>query len=892
VSLIRELFSRLFAPFRKAALDQELDKDLHEHLEMLVGEYRERGMNEQEARRAARIRFGGIEQIKEMHREQRGLQSLETLSQDVRYAVRQMRRTPGFALVAVLTTALAIGMNAGIFSVLNALAFHPVAVRGGERLVSVYPIFQGRKIRHTSGSIHMFSYAEYKAYRDENHVFSSLAGYVPFVDAAVSGELATDVSGSLATCNYFDVLNQHPVLGRGFVDGDCEIAGGTPVVVLSNDFWRGHFAADRDVLASTISLNHTVFRIVGVAPPGFVGTEIAPSAFWAPITMQVALMPGRAFLDNPDLSWIAVLGGPKPGITLDQVRADLNVITNRLDAQHPGTMKVMVREATLFNRPEERAFVLNVGVVLLIAVTMVLLIACANVANFLLARAAGRRRELAVRLALGASRGRLVRQLLTESVLLSLIGGALGMLISFATFGSLVRFVIEHLPAGLPPMALTLSPDARVLSYCFFVTLITGVVFGSAPALRSSRAEVSVDLKATGGGEALRARRGELLRNVFVSVQVAVCMILLLVAGLLLHGLYEAQTIEPGFERKGISAVTLHLEQQGYGKPQAEALHHRIKDALSALPGVDSMAETESIPLGNEHFGTLAHLPTNAQDQPVSYNRVSPNFFSMLGIPILRGRTFTRTEVQTDSHVVIVSEELARRLWPGADPVGKTLQLLGEGTLPKEVIGVVKDTQVDHLGESHPRFLYMPIDGRVGASKQFLVHSTLDEAAALQGMRRTIRILDPNLSFSVVPLEDNLDAFRALSRIVVAVAGLLGGLALILTTIGVFGLVAYSVSQRTREIGIRMALGADSQGVVRMIVRQALLPVVLGAVVGIASCAAVSRVFSSLLFGVSPFDSISFVGVPLFLLGVATIASYIPARRGTRVDPLLALRYE
>jgi predicted permease len=608
--------------------------------------------------------------------------------------------------------------------------------------------------------------------------------------------------------------------------------------------------------------------------------------------MQAALMPGNTFLDNPDVSWISVLGCPKPRMTLDQVRAELDVITSRLDAQRPGTMKVMVREATLFNRPEERAFILNVGVVLLIAVTVVLLIACANIANFLLARAAGRRRELAVRLMLGASRGRLVRQLLTESMLLSLIGGALGVLISFVTFGFLVRFVIEHLPPWLPQMVLSLSPDARVLSYSLGVTLVTGVVFGLAPAMRSSRAEVSVDLKATGDSEATRSRRGEPLRNLFVSVQVAVCMVLLLEAGLLLHGLYEAQTIEPGFERKGIAAVTFRLKQQGYSRPQAEALHHRIKEALLAFPDVDSMAETQSIPLGNEHFGTLAQLPGNSQDQPVSYNRVSPNFFSMLGIPILRGRTFTEAEVRTDSQVVVVSEELARRFWPGADPVGKTLQLLGEESLPKEVIAVVKDTQVDHLGESHPRFLYMPIDRKAGASNQFLVHSKLDEATALDEMRRTIRILDPNLSFSIVPLEDNVDAFRALSRIVVAVSGSLGGLALVLTTIGVYGLVAYSVSQRTREIGIRMALGADGQGMVGMIVRQALLPVMLGALVGIASCAAISRIFSSLLFGVSPLDPISFVVVPVFLLGVATIASCIPARKATRVDPVLALRYE
>jgi predicted permease len=889
MSRLREFLLRLLAVFRGSCLDRELDEELREHCEMLVEEYRHEGMSEMEARRAARIRLGGVEQIKEMHRDQRKLRFLEALGQDARYALRQIQRTPGFALLTVLTIALVIGMNAGIFSILNALAFQPIAVRSGERLLSVYPTFQGRG-RDVSGSINMFSYSEYKVYRDENHVFSGLAGYVPFISAAVGGEHSSDATGTLATCNYFDVLNQRPTLGRVFVDSDCAVAGGNAVVVLSNDFWRGQRGADSEIVGKTISLNHTNFTVIGVAAPSFAGTEVASSVFWAPITMQAALMPGSAFLNNADLSWISVLGNPKPAMTMDEVRADLDVITSRLDAEHPGTMKVWVREAALVNRPEERGVILTVGAVLLTAVSLVLLIGCANIANFLLARGASRRREIAVRLALGASRGRLVRQLLTESGLLALIGGVLGVIVSVITFEPLVRLVIAHLPPGLPPMALRLSLDVRVLAYSLAVTLVTAIVFGLAPALRSSREDLNTGLKATSGGELDHPRHAGAFGNVLVSGQVAVCMTLLIAAGLLLRGLYEAQRIDPGFDRKGLTAVTFQLEQQGYSKAQANALHQRMKEMLWSLPGVDGLAETRIVPLSNVHWGTLAQVPGTGAQQPISYNRVSPNFFAMMGIPIVRGRSFSVEDVMTGAQVVVVSEELARRFWPGTDPLGKSLSLLGE--LPQIVIGVAKDAQVDHLGESHPKFLYLPTDMKTEAASQFLIHSRLDDASTLREMREMISVLDPNLSFSAGRLEDNLDAFRSLSRIVVVVSGALGGLALLLTLIGVYGLVSYAVSRRIREIGIRMALGANGQDVLGMILRQALLPVALGAVVGIAGCAAVSRILSSFLFGVSPLDPVTFAVLPVILLGIAALAGYVPGRRAARVDPMVALRYE
>ncbi|MGB9336183.1 MAG: ABC transporter permease [Candidatus Acidiferrales bacterium] len=890
IAWLNEIGARVRGLFRRRERDVEFDAELRAHFEMLVDDYRARGIGEAEARRMAHVRLGGAQQIKEAHREQRGLPLLDTFWQDLRYGFRQLRGSPGFTIVAVLTIALGIGVNAGIFSVLDALALRPIVVGAGQTVVSFYPIFQGKRHRNVHGSGSMFSYPEYEAYRDQNHVFSGLAGYVPFVEATVGGERPAQINGTLASCNYFDVLNERPVLGRGFVEADCAAAGASAVVV-SNEYWQNELGADAEIVGKTISLNHTALTIVGVALAGFEGTEIAPSAFWAPITMQRELIPDLININDADLSWMAVLGSAKPGVSLEQVRAELAVITERSQVKYPGTMKIAVQKTMLFNRPEERGIILTVGAVVLCAVGLVLLIACANIANLLFARAAARRREIAVRLAMGASRGRLIRQLLTESILLALIGGTLGTFISFVSFDGLERIVIAHLPPGAPPFALHLSPDARVLGYSLLLTVLMGIAFGLAPALQSSREDVNTALKDEGGDAAGRSARTGKLRNVLVSGQVAVCMILLLAAGLLLRGLYKAQTIDPGFEMKGLEGVTFRLVQQGFSEAQAAALHRQMKERLAALPGVDAVAEARNIPLGDEHWQTGAEVPGGVNRQ-VSYNRVSPIFFAMMGIPIVRGRDFTEGDVQSNARVVIVTEAAAREFWPGEDPLGKSLMTFGEGNPLLEVVGVAKDAQVDHLGEAHPNFLYFPTDLKEESQDVFIVHSTLGDAATLDEIQSALQALDRQLSFGVARVEDNVSNFRAFSRIVVAGSGTLAGLALLLAAIGVYGLVSYAVSRRIREIGIRMALGADGRDVMKLILGQALRPVVIGALIGVVCCAGVSRIFSSLLFGVSPLDPISFVMVPVFLICVAGLACYVPVRRAMRVDPMVALRYK
>jgi putative ABC transport system permease protein len=577
-------------------------------------------------------------------------------------------------------------------------------------------------------------------------------------------------------------------------------------------------------------------------------------------------------------------------MSMDQVRADLGVIAGRIDQlSPPRKTSIQIETATLLSRPEERTVIGTIGTVLLAAVGMVLLIACANVANLLLARAAGRRKEIAIRLSVGAGRARLIRQLLTESLLISLLGGALGSLIAVWSFGGILRFVIAHLPHEFPLLSVNVGPDLRVLGFSMTLTLLTGIVFGLAPALQASRPDLNNALKDSGAG-GMQARSGGFLRHTLVAAQVAVCMVLLIAAGLLLRGLYVAQTIDPGFRTQGVAAVAFDLQGLGYDDQRAALFQQNLLQRLTGLPGVDSVALAGEIPLSNNHRGTSFSLPGQPGDHGVEYNEVSPEYFPLLGIPIVGGRNFTENESRTGAPVVILTEATARRLWPNQDPVGRIIRWDGERDT--DVIGIAKDAQVAHLAESDEIYAYKPAGPKEQMHLKVLVHSADGFASVAQGIRVAIHSLDPDLVADVVRLEDNLEFWRIPSRIVAILAGSLGALGMLLACIGVYGVVSYAVSRRVREIGIRMTLGADAREVKSLILRQAMRPVVIGALIGIAGCAAVSQILNSMLFGVSPHDPVAFVVVPIVLLSVALMASYIPARRATQVDPMVALRYE
>lgn len=812
---------------------------------------------------------------------------MQILWQDIRYGLRMLGRNPGFTAVAVLAIALGVGVNAGIFSVLNGAALRMLPVPSAGQIVSIDQIFQGKIKRSVHGEPTLFSYSEYQEYRANNHVFSGLIAYDPFLNATLAGGRARQLYGQLTSCNYFDALNEHPPLGRGFVETDCAVSSAGTVVVLSDQLWQGAFGADPTLIGKRVVLNRTAFTVIGIAPPGFGGTEPIPSSFWVPITMQPVLEPDTDLLSDANVSWLALLARVKPGVSIGKVRADLSVIANGIDERHAGRKtSLAIRTATFFGRPEEHNFVLGAAAVILVGFGLVLLIACANVANLMLARATARQREMAIRRSVGAGRWRLIRQLLTESLMLALMGGAAGSILAFWSFDALSNFVISHLPHGTPELALNLTPDLRVLGFALLLTVITGVVSGLAPALHASRADVNTALKE---GDSQFGMRGSWLRHSLVGVQVAVCMILLIAAGLLLRGLYFAQTVDPGFTMSSITVASMDLRTQGYKEGPAAAIERRLKERVAALPGVDSVVEARQTPLNDNHWMTNFSIPGKPEEYDIEDNAVSHGYFSMIGIPIVRGRDFTEQEVRTGANVAIVTETTARKFWPNQDPIGKILR--EGGTADLQIVGVVRDAQVSHLGETPKLYVYLPAGPKEQSRLQLMIHGG-GFAAVAAGVRSAAADADPDVLVDVTKFEDNLENSRVPARIVAGLSGSLGALALLLAAVGVYGVVSYAVSRRTREIGIRMTLGADGRDVMGLLLRQSMRPVLIGGAIGIVCCAGVSWVLSSILFGISAHDPIAFLFVPAFLVGIALLASYVPARRATKVNPVVALRCE
>ena len=879
---------------RRKRMLADLEQDIRDHLERETQDNIDRGMSPEDARHAALRKFGNVARVKEQTWEVWSVVWLEQLLQDVRFGIRTLLRSPGLTVAAVMAIALGIGINVGIFSVLNGLALRLLPVPRAQDLVSVNQIihFQGRGNRSIHNDSSWFSYSEYLDYRDHNHVFDGLVAYEPYVEANLRGIDVRQVLGTAASCNYFNVLIEHPAQGRGFAESDCASRRSNAVAVVSDDLWRGRFAADPSLVGKKIVLNQTAFTVIGIARPGFTGTEPIPSAFWVPVTMQQALEPGSDRLSNDNMSWLALLGRTRAGVTMQEVRADLGVIAGRIDQSYSGvgrTTSLAIHPATFFSSPEQRSFLIPVASVILAAFALVLLISCANVANLLLARASVRQREIALRLSMGAGRWRLVRQLLTESLLLSLAGGTLGSVIAFWSFVWIMQLVTSHLPNDFPPIAVNVAPNLQVLAYALVLSLFTGVAFGLVPALRSSRPDLIGSIKGDGTQFGAGKKSGRFLLDMLVGSQVAVCMVLLLAAGLLLRGLYQAQTIDPGFEIKGVATMFMPMGRQGYDQTRATQFMRQFRERVRNLPGVTALAQAECAPLSHDFSGSQFTVPGRTGTVPMEYNHVSPDYFSLLGIPIMRGRSFTPGETH-DAPAIIVTESTARRLWPGLDPIGKALR--EDSGREYSVIGVAKDAQVAHLGQLDTNYLYFPAGPEDDVRSYVMVRYSTGFTDAAKSIRDAAQSIDPGVSVDVTLLEDYLEVWRAPSRIVAALSGALGALALLLCSIGVYGMVSYSVSRSVREIGIRMAMGADGLGVMRHVIWMAMRPVLIGGTVGVVLCAAVSGVLSSMLFGLGAHDPFAFISVPFFLLAVAFGATFMPARRAMRVDPMVALRCE
>ena len=880
--------------FRKDRVERDLDDEMRSFVEMRTDENISRGMSPAEARRAALLECGGVEQVKESVREVRAGALLEQLGQDIHFGARMLRKNPGFTLVAVLTIALGIGANASIFAVFNSAALRPLQLPDATRVVSMYEDPRGKITRLTFGGPNLFSYPEFREYRDRNQVFSGLAAVISEVRASLD-DGQNVVSGQLTSCNYFDVAGVKPAIGRAFMEAECSTQGAGPVVVISDRLWRDTYKADPNIIGRTIRVNHTPLTVIGVAGPDFHGTHVVPASFWSPVSNHNTVLKQFPFdiMNSADVSAFDVLGRLKDGVSLSQARANLEVIAADIDRRTPNRKTTLTVDiATFFGRPDMHIVILAVGAVVLTAVGLVLLIACANLANLMLARAAARTHEVSIRLAVGASRGRLVRQLLTESLLIAVLGGSLGLLASIWSEQALVQFVISLIPeaTGQTPI-FNLSPDYRLLLYAFGLTLMTGLAFGLAPALQASRADLNVAMKQDA---AIPEPRRNWMRGALMAAQVAMCMVLLITAGLLLRGLYHAQTLDPGYDMSHQAVITFDLQREGYSKVQAQNFLQNMADRLRSIPGVTDVVPAFASPLSEMHAGGMYSKAGEQRQRQLDLNMVGYGFFESVGIPLVRGRAFRKADMRNGADVVIINEALAKQFWPGEDPIGKRIR--GGAFHPEsdmEVIGVAKDVQVSQLGEPHKPFLYEPATPDSAPEiRSLLVRTAGASHDSLDVIRTAARSVDKVAKVDVDTLENNIDKWIAPSRVVVGLSATLGALGLLLASIGIYGTVSYTVARRVREIGIRMTLGARAGDVLSMILRRAMRPVLIGGAVGLVLCLGISQVLRAVLFGVSPLDPIAYVSVAVCLFAVALLASYLPARRALRVDPMTAIRHE
>jgi macrolide transport system ATP-binding/permease protein len=822
---------------------------------------------------------------------------MNILWQDLRYGLKKLVKNPGFTTVAVLALAFGIGANSTIFSLANSLFLRQLPVPQSNQLVWLF-----------TDQNNNVSYPDYLDYSRQTDIFSGLLAYDWIALNMGNSGQADRIQGASVSANYFDVLRVTVERGRSFLPEEDQTPGAAPVAVISHQLWQDHFGNDSDVIGKTVVLNGQQFTIVGVAPPGFVGTEEAfPRDIWVPLSMRTQLRSGTIGVganQNPltdrNARWFTIMARLKSGVSLRQAQTRMDFVAAQLASAHPETNAN--RHITVYaagnGRPFFRTMLLPVTWILLATVGLVLLIACANVANLLLARSTARRKEIAIRLALGASRGRLVRQLMTESVLLAFVGGCAGLVLSIW-----VTNLLMALKPSVPlPININVRADWRVLVFTFLFSLVAGIVFGLVPALQASKPELVPVLKdersAFGHRHTLFS-----LRNILVIAQVAMSLVVLVAAGLFLKSLRNAQTISPGFDATQVVTMSLATGSQGYDETKSRLFYQQLVNRVQSLPGVQAASIAQSAPLSFFYAPALAaptivegHEPPAGENPPIiGNNTVGPNYFQTLGIPLLRGRDFTAEVQQGTPSVVIINETMAHSFFANQEPIGRRLRVMRRGERPVscEIIGVVRESKYLSLGEDPVPFLFLPFSQNPSPVMTLLVRADGNPKSLIAAVRHEVKGLDDNLPpFNVVTLAENIDISLFPARFGALLLGGFGLLALVLATVGIYGVMSYSVSQRTHEIGIRMALGAQVNNVLRLVVGQGMVLASIGMAIGLAAAFALTRVVKNLLYGVSATDLATFAVITVLLFVVALLACYIPARRATKVDPLVALRYE
>jgi predicted permease len=917
-----QLRARL-APLRlSAAREAEIVDELSQHLDDRYEALRAAGHDPDAASTLALEELHGHDTLaREMHalrqarmpapivegEARRGL--LPDLLQDVRYAARMLRKQPGFAAAAILTLALGIGANTAVFSLVDATLFQRLPAAARERLVYMY-----------RGSSGVFSYPQYATLRDHTRSFDGLAGWGGITASLHAGDSAELVPGIIATGNLFDVLGVEPALGCLLRPSDDVTPGAHPVVVIAYDFWQTRFGGRPDVIGREIRLNGHVFTIVGVAPAGFPGPQLGSvRQIYVPMMMQAVARPPRARYSgehNPDLlqhatnSWIFGIGRLKPDVTIERARAELDPVLAEFfrtrvklppGATPPRVTLRSVDDPDLGARPQLRSAALLLGGV----VATVLLIACANIANLLLSRAAGRRRELAVRLALGASRGRLLQQLLTESVLLSLVGGIAGVALAWAL---LQAFAAAPPPPGALPLPLDFAMDRRVLTFALLLSTLTGVVCGAVPALAASRPIMGPALRTSSGGSE-PGRRVD-VKKVFVVAEVALSLLLLIAAGLFVRSLRSARAIDPGIDVDRLVSAPLSINLLRYTSAQGRAFYQQVLERTERLPGVESASVARVAMLGGSGRVVSVHVEgrpsshdrglsegsgvaTVGDATVINANVVGPRFFETVGIRLLHGRGFDGRDTEQGPLVLVINAAAASVHFPGGDPMGQRISVDGPDGPWREVVGIVRDSKYGSLGEEAVPVAYLPLAQNHETGVTLYVRASVPPGSLVPALRREIQRLEPNLPVPEIrTMSETIGTSLYAARMGAWMIAAFGGLALLLAVVGIYGVLSFSIARRTREMGIRLALGARTRQVFLLVIRDGMWLVAIGTGIGLATAIAGARSLRAFLYGVTPNDPTSFAAAIAVLGVVALVACAIPARRAIRVDPVATLRQE
>jgi predicted permease len=822
---------------------------------------------------------------------------METFWQDLKYGTRMLAKNPGFTAVVVLSLALGIGANTTIFTLINAVFLNPLPIEDSSRVVLLYTTDEINRLANFT--FLPTSYPNYVDYRDKNDVLAGLAlyGFTGMSLTSGSGE-PEQITAYIVTGNYFDVLGVKMARGRGFLPDEDKTLGTHPVAVVSHGLWKRRFGSDLNLLGQSILLNGRSYTVVGIAPVGFRGTNaLGGPEVWVPLAMRDQVLTGvfQRFFNERRTLLFFLTGRLKPGVSLEQAQAAMKTLARQLEQEYPKENEkrsitvVPIAQAAI--NPNQRGDFVRAGALLMSAVGLVLLIACANVGNLLLARATRRQREIAIRISLGASRGRLVRQLLTESILMAVLAGVTGLLVAYWGRDLLWSFRPPFFNAN----AIDLTLNSRVLFFTLGVSLLTGILFGLIPALQASRPDLATSLKDRTNPPS-GTNHWYSPRNVLVMAQVSLSLIALVAAGLFLRSLGNAQRINPGFDTQHLLVMSFNVGAQGYNEQRAQEFYRQVTGRLKSLPIVQSAAIAANPPFGGGFARTVFPESADASDRRsgklMLTDPVQPDYFDTIGTPILRGRRFTEDDRAGAPFVAIVNETMAKLLWPNQEAIGKRIRFFGE-TWIVEIVGIARDSKYVALGEDPLPMVYLPLYQHHSPAVTLYVRTAGDPATALGVVRGEVQALERRMPLvAVATMPEVMAQSLWAPRMGAALLGIFGGLALVLAAVGIYGVMSYSVGQRTQEIGIRMALGAQDRDVLGLVLRQGMLVVAIGLGLGLAGALALTNGLSRLLFDVGTSDPVTYAGTAVVLVAVALVACYIPARRASRVDPMVALRYE